>query len=833
MLPIFLDLVENISVLLALCMVYMFLYPRLRHKGFNGQLITGAIFGLFCVLSMMMPLRYAPGIFFDGRTIIISLAGFFSGVISAIITAAAASVYCLYIGGSGTTMGVSVIVASALIGMLFHRLRRSHPSLTGPRYLYLFGLLVHGVMVALIVTLPPPHRIITFKTFLLPVLSVYPLGTLLIGTVLARLEFNADMQAKLARSESDYRHLVENAGSAILRWKPDGTITFINSFGVKLFGYNQADLVGRNLIGTIVPEQDSAGRNLAAMIADISRNPDAFINNENENLCSDGRRVWMAWSNHGVRDASGTVVEILSVGNDMTEKRDYELRLQLLAAAVENATDNIVITDGNGMIQYVNATTCASSGVPAEQIIGTNLFFPPVKTSVPTSLLDEIWATVSSGRVWSGTLVNRTRTGVDMLLDSVITPIRDQSGDSVHYVSISRDRTREKELEQQLRRAQKMEALGTLAGGIAHDFNNILAGMTGYLEVAQDELPADSPVQTYLKRLLGLADRAADLVRQILAFSRNTRGDRRPVLLNTVVGEAIKLLRATIPASIEIRERIDARAVTVVADPTQMHQIIMNLGSNAAHAMEQKGGTLEIFLDCITLDADTALASQGLAPGRYARLRVSDTGTGIAPDIIDKIFDPFFTTKEVGRGTGLGLAVVHGIVREHGGAIRVESMLGSGATFTVLLPVQEGAVPEHPQPAETGTNLRGSERILLVDDEPVLVDTISQMLQRFGYKVTTAQDGAEAWQLFSTSPESFDMVITDQTMPQMSGFELAKKIRCIRPETPVILCTGYSDCVTPDQAAAAGIAAFLEKPVSVSAMALRVREIFDKPSAAQ
>ncbi|MCX8044009.1 MAG: ATP-binding protein, partial [Desulfobacterota bacterium] len=590
----------------------------------------------------------------------------------------------------------------------------------------------------------------------------------------------------------------------------------------------------KNVIDTIVPRKESTGRDLVAMIANICQNPDAHAKNENENICSDGRRIWISWSNHGLRDDSGTVVEILSVGNDITEKKQAEQRLHMLATAVENASDHIVITDAQGIIQYVNKATCTASGVPAEEIIGHNFFFPQVKTSTPTTLLEDIWATVSSGKVWSGQLLNRTRTGTDMVLEAVITPVKNQSGAVVNYVSVSRNKTRENQLEQQLHNAQKMEALGTLAGGIAHDFNNILAGIIGYIEVAKDELPANSPIHHHLNNVLALSDRAADLVKQILTFSRKRVGERSIITMNDILKEALDLLRLTTPASIQIVANIAEQPCTVYADPTQMLQLVMNLCTNAVNAMENKStGTLTISLSTETLSAEDAMAYHHITPGEYVMLRVSDTGKGIAPDIIDKIFDPFFTTKEIGKGTGLGLSVVHGIVKEHGGAIRVESTLGKGSLFTIVLPLarHNHAVQCKKEP-DVATLFKGTGKILFVDDEESLTDTYRQMLERLGYTVTTAHNGTEAWKLFSDRPASFDIIITDQTMPGMSGCELVKKIKQIRPDIPIILCTGYAEWVTPDPVAYAGIAAFLEKPVPITTMERNIRALLTRQRAA-
>ncbi|MFW6240550.1 MAG: ATP-binding protein, partial [Thermodesulfobacteriota bacterium] len=384
------------------------------------------------------------------------------------------------------------------------------------------------------------------------------------------------------------------------------------------------------------------------------------------------------------------------------------------------------------------------------------------------------------------------------------------------------DLTPGKRLEAQLRQAQKMESIGTLAGGIAHDFNNILFPIMGYAEMAREELTEDSGPGAYLREILRATGRARDLVNQILAFSRQTEQEIRPLQVQPILKEALHLLRASIPSSIDIRRHIDAHCGAVLGDPSQIHQIVMNLCTNAYHAMQPGGGRLGVGLEEVDISASDADENLNLSPGRYVRLTVSDTGGGIPPVDLERIFEPYYTTKEQGKGTGLGLAVVHGIARRSGGTVTVYSEVGKGATFHVFLPrISSEAAPvsgvEQPLPT-------GNERILVVDDEAPITGMLEQMLTRLGYTVTVRTQSQDALNLFRKNPDRFDLVLTDMTMPGLDGVQLTRALLEQRPGLPIILCTGFSESVSEEEARAAGVRAYLMKPVVRSQLARAIRE---------
>jgi signal transduction histidine kinase/DNA-binding response OmpR family regulator len=397
----------------------------------------------------------------------------------------------------------------------------------------------------------------------------------------------------------------------------------------------------------------------------------------------------------------------------------------------------------------------------------------------------------------------------------------------VLHARLQRDRKEEdkKKLETRLAQAQKMEAIGTLAGGIAHDFNNILGAIIGYAELAVLDVPDGSRVKHDLMKILKAGNRAKDLVQQILTFSRQSEQEKKPVRVGLIVKDALKFLRASLPTSIGIRENIDRDTGIIEADPTQIHQVLMNLGANAHHVMREEGGILEVTLTNVDMDAHTIRQYPDMSSGPYLRLSISDTGHGMTPDVKERIFDPYFTTKEVGEGTGLGLAIVHGIVKDHGGAITVYSEPGKGSTFHVYLPVIEKA--EEPQKETLEPLPTGHERILFIDDEPGLVEIGKQMMEKLGYNVVVRTSSIEALELFREQPDRFDLVITDMTMPKMMGDRLAVELMKIRPDIPIILCTGFSERITEEEARGMGIKAFVMKPLVMRVLANTVRRILD------
>jgi PAS domain S-box-containing protein len=384
-----------------------------------------------------------------------------------------------------------------------------------------------------------------------------------------------------------------------------------------------------------------------------------------------------------------------------------------------------------------------------------------------------------------------------------------------------------KHMQTQLQQAQKMESIGTLAGGIAHDFNNILGAILGYAEMAQESIPPGSMLKQDIDQVVKASHRAKDLVKQILAFSRQDAIDHIPLRPGVIIKEALKMLRSSLPSTIDIQQDIDPEAGLILADPTQIHQVMVNLCTNAFHAMEETGGTLTISLKKKTLSQNDLANEMRVQPGDFVQLSISDTGPGIAPEIQEKIFDPYFTTKEVGKGTGMGLAIIHGIAKSYKGFVTCHSGLGEGTVFHVYLPIIADPTIVEVETAPLDLTQLGNERILFIDDDDILAEMGKIMLERLGYRVTVRTNSIEALETFQNQPDQFDLIITDQTMPGMTGSDMARRMLQIRPEIPIILCTGYSTLIAEGKAKLLGIKGFAMKPLAKKDIAALIRQVLD------
>ncbi|WP_300669643.1 ATP-binding protein [Desulfoluna sp.] len=509
---------------------------------------------------------------------------------------------------------------------------------------------------------------------------------------------------ELHTRKKQYKDLVESANSIILRMDKYGRVLFLNKFGLDLFGYTREEIYGHNVLGTILTPEEARTHHFSTTHEELFKMPGHYALIENENICKDGHPVYIQWSNRAITDDWGHFQEILSIGTDITQRRQLE----------------------------------------------TSLY-----------------------------------------------------------------------------QAQKMEAIGTLAGGIAHDFNNILSVIFGYTELAQLYIGDPDKIRKALEQITQGSQRAKELVSQILTFSRKSQSEKQLLQPLLIAKETVKLLRPTLPSTIQIKSDLASKS-TIKADPTQIHQVIMNLCTNAYHAMENTGGTLRVALtDCHIEKAESITPASPQTPGDYILLEVSDTGSGIEPKIMQKIFDPYFTTKEPGKGTGLGLSVVQGIVKENRGHIHIQSLPGKGTTFYVYLPIQKSEARRASEAPVQKQVTGGNEILFVVDDEKKITESLSEILSQHGYTVRTFANGLTALTAFKKAPDAVDLVLTDLTMPGMTGNELAQNLLALRPELPVILGSGYSELMTLENSQKIGIAECLQKPIIISDLLDKIRKHLD------
>ena len=516
---------------------------------------------------------------------------------------------------------------------------------------------------------------------------------------------------------------------------------------------------------------------------------------------------------------------LLAIVRDVTMRKRAEAKTQLYGLVIEQAAEVVVITDVEGTITYVNPAFEAVTGYSRDEAIGNR---PRILRSgqIADSIYKELWDTITAGKIWKGRFVNRKKDGTLYTEDATISPLRDQSGRIVSFVSVKRDVSHEIALETRVRQAQKMEAMGALAGGIAHDFNNILSGIFGYADLALLDADDGSHVSKSLEQVIAAAERARDLVGQILTFSRQSERDRKPQRLHVIAKEALKLLRGSIPSTVDIRQSIDKSCSAVIADGTEIHQILMNLCTNAYHALPESGGVIIVSLSEVDIAEDEARTFPNLKPGGFVRLSVADNGHGMDNATKSRMFEPYFTTRERGEGTGLGLATVHGIVQEMGGTIRVYSEKGEGTTFDILLPAIEVNVEKAKERRTQLESLTGTERVLLVDDEVPIASFAEAALARLGYRMTVQTSSVEALRLFRADPNGFDMVITDQMMPEMRGTELIQELVAIRADIPIIMCSGFGDVFNLGEAQSI-IRERVMKPVVIADLAAAIRRVAD------
>jgi len=645
----------------------------------------------------------------------------------------------------------------------------------------------------------------------------------------AEIEERKRAEKSLRNSEEKFRFLAEKMFDIVWTTDLDFKTTYVSPSIENVLGFTPEERKRQSLEEIFTPE--SHQRVQETFLRELQKDregtvdPNRSVTIEIEYYRKDGSTIWMENTVKAICDSAGKIVGMHGVSRDITERKQAEKALRESESKFRNLFDlspqAIALTNvKRGILVDVNNKFCELTKYSKEEILGLNTtevgFYSKADRN---KFLKELQ---SSGEV-NGLEMDFKAKDNSVLHTLMFARIIQIAGVSF-ILTILHNVTEQKLLEAQLQHAHKMESIGTLAGGIAHDFNNILGIIMGNAELALDCVPEYNPAHFNLEEIQTASSRAKDVVRQLLSFARKTKLEKKPTNIAPIIQESLRLLRASIPTNIEIRRNITNDVDIILADPTQINQILINLCTNAYHAMTD-GGIVEVTLKNVELDEDTTAQHPNLNPGRYVNLTVSDTGHGMPSDEIDRIFDPYFTTKEVGKGVGMGLAVVHGIVMNHNGAIFVNSELEKGATFNIFFPITEmEPISEKPLDEDLPT---GKEQILFIDDEKSMVSVGRDRLKRLGYHVEAKTSPAEALELFRANPDQFDLVITDMAMPQMTGDQLVKEILKIRPDLPTIICTGFSQKINEKKAKRIGIRQYIEKPLNRSDLARLVRRTLD------
>jgi PAS domain S-box-containing protein len=943
----FLELLRNVAILLALCMAYTVLLQSQKDRtASSSSYIIGVLFGIAAVLAMLTPTALFPGVLIDSRSIFISMAGLVGGWPSA-LTATLMALICRFIlGGTGAPVGYAIIVSSALFGVGYHFLRRKTSASVTKKQLYFFGLVVHVNMMLLMLALPADIRWVVFETVSVPVLLIYPIGTVLIGWLLAIQHERSAAERALTDSErrlsailraapvgigvvkdrvlldvnpyvceltgyrrdelvgqsarilyfteedflwvgkEKYKQIkdkgigtvevrwrtkegrcadvmlsstpinradpsagttftvlditqrkqmdeelraslqklklhVQQTPLAVISWSPDFTVTEWNPAAEKMFGYTQEEALGRP-VNFIVPEEWQA--QVDEVCQELLSNTGG-LPVTNENITKDGRIIMGEWYNTPLVDKAGKVIGVTSLVMDITARKKAEKDRERLMMAIEQAAEIVVITDADAVIQYVNPAFEKITGYSRAEAIGKNPSILKSGHQTP-QFYQKMWQTLVAGKTWAGQLVNKRKDGTIYTEEATISPVTDSTGKIINYVAAKRDATHELELENQLRQAQKMEAVGQMAGGIAHDFNNLLQIISGYVELSEMILDPGNDIYPAIGEIGKAAMRGKGLVNQMLAFSRRQVIRPQDLNLNEVIRPLLDMMRGVMGEHIELDFIAGRKLGTVHADCGMMEQVLMNLCVNARDAMPDCG-KLTIETENILIDGDYARTHAWATAGRYVLLNVTDTGCGMEEPVRQHIFEPFFTTKEQGKGTGLGLSTVFGIIKQHNGHINVYSELGKGTVFKIYLPTVERRVSEVSREV-TGSAIGGNETLLIAEDDEAILALAEHLLSRAGYTVLTARDGEEAIQVFKEHADQIDAVMFDVVMPRLGGKQALDRILELRPGLPHLFASGYSENAVHTNFIQKRGLHLLNKPYQSETLLQKIREVLDK-----
>ncbi len=813
------EVVRNAGVLLALVLLFDVVSTRFpqRYHPFRS-IAAGLVAGLLAIGVMANPYQLQSGVVFDTRSVLLSLSGLFLGFVPALVAVLVAAAYRLEIGGAGALTGTIVIVSSGSIGIAWRHYRSGQPERIGVLEFYALGVVVHLTMIALMLSLPSGISGRVIATIALPVLVVFPIVTAALGSFAVDRMKRDRLTGELEASEARYRSLFKNNHAVMLVTDPeDGRIVDANPAAARFYGWSVGDLTRRSISDIHI----QTGEDVEAWGVGVQAANDSTSRVRHRLGTGEIRDVEVMM---GEVDVGGRSLNY-SIIRDVTSERIAIESLRLRVAALDAAASSIMITHRDGTIEWVNSAFKRLHGYSDDEVVGRNPRDVAKSGVHDEAFYREMWLTLLAGETWSGLITNRRKDGSHIEEELAITPVRDPSGEIAHFIAVQQDLTDRRALEQRLVVAQKLESVGQLAGGVAHDFNNLLTVINGTLDLVLSEIGENDSVRTDLQEIRYAGERASTLTRQLLAFSGRQVLKKEGIDLNDLVLDMNSMLQRLIGETIHVVTELDERPASVVADRGQLEQVLVNLVVNARDAMPA-GGTLKITTAVVDELERNEQKLDGGFSGPRVRLTVSDTGAGIDLLIQTRIFDPFFTTKEAGKGTGLGLATVYGIVTQSGGKIHLVSAPGEGATFLIDLPYVATAHTSAKN-ADRHSASMGTETLLIVEDEASIRRLAERILTRNGYTVLAAASGPDALKCLSEYDGEVALLFTDLVMPGMSGTDLLERASDLQPGLKVLIASGYPTETLREHGLSEDSHHFLEKPYTVQGLTEKIRKTLD------
>ena len=823
--PALTALAANAILLLAMVAVYDLVTAKLRPaKPWRRDAVLGVLLGVIGIAIMSVPYPMANGLRFDARSVLLSATGLFTGPLPTLLAMAMTAAYRAWLGGEGMHMGLATVLNSGLIGLIWHQRRRTRlADLTWAELLAL-GMAVHVATLIGTLLLPKTLRDQTLDAVLIPVLIILPLTTMVMGLLLRdRLRRNAEV-TELRETKARLSLTLAAGGQGTFDVDLRTGQAMVSAEVARMLGHDPVIFEDSYERWTSRLHPDDREATVAALNAHLEGLTEHYIVDYRQQR-ADGSYHWIRCAGRVVeRDAAGQPIRMLGTNTDIDGEKRAAATERLTMAALEAAADAIVITDRAGIIQWCNPAFTELTGYERHEVLG-NSPRHLIKSGVQSqAFYESMWSTLLAGQVWRGEVVNRRKDHSRYVEQQTITPVVDDHGVVTNFISIKRDLSAQRQLEAQFHQSQKMESVGRLAGSVAHDFNNLLTVINSSIELAQGTLPKGHPARADLQEAERAGARAVLLTRQLLGFSRQQPARAAVLDLAEVVQGILPMLERLIGENIEIETEVNGTLPPVLIDRGQMEQVVMNLAINGRDAMPG-GGILTITM------SSTAPATGEAMP--WVELAVRDTGTGMDAETQAHLFEPFFTTKEPGKGTGLGLATILGIIRGAGGRIDVDSTLGRGTTFTIRLPGATAPVDEHGPiiaPAESaaqrGASTGGAKpTILVVEDEEAIRRVMRRVLEASGYDVIEAEDGESALAAITRHGGALALMITDMMLPGMTGGELVAQLRQIQPTVPVVLTSGYSADFALERVGIGEGVVFLGKPFALDELVRTVRAV--------